>query len=315
MKNLIPIESIQERDIDLLLLEELYSSKKFRKWFLDNTVGNKYSWGKFEGVWHSLSDSELGESDLVIRFSGKDNKGHLFLIEDKIDASFQPEQPLRYKQRGERYIKDKECNNFSTVLVAPKKYIKDNADFDFVIEYEQIKDWFLKQKDLKERAKYKIEVLNTAIEKSRRGYRPIPDERASGFWRSYWTLANQIAPELGMKEPRNDIPAGSSFIVFRPRLLPKDMKLYHKVVHGFVDLEFTGKGGQIDVLEKKYKALLNHGMTIEKTNKSAVIRLTTERLNLQEDIDQQKEFVVRAIKRAKELTKWAESNIINRINV
>jgi len=43
MKSLIPIESIQERDIDLLLLEELYSSKKFRKWFLDNTVGNKYS--------------------------------------------------------------------------------------------------------------------------------------------------------------------------------------------------------------------------------------------------------------------------------
>jgi len=199
--------------------------------------------------------------------------------------------------------------------VAPKKYIKDNADFDFVIEYEQIKDWFLKQKDLKERAKYKIEVLNIAIEKSRRGYRPIPDERASGFWRSYWTLVNQIAPELGMREPKNDIPAGSSFIVFKPRVLPKDMKLYHKVVHGFVDLEFTGKGDQIGILEKKYKLLLNRGMTIEKTNKSAVIRMTTERLNLQKDINKQKEFTVRAIEKAKELIKWVESNIINKINV
>lgn len=309
MENLIPIEAIQERDIDLLMLEELYSSDKFRKWFLENTIGNRLSGSKFLGAWHSLDKASLGESDLVMKFSGKDNKGHLFLIENKIDASFQPEQPLRYRQRGERYIKDKECGNYTTVLIAPKKYIKENVDFDFIIEYEQIRDWFLRQKDLKERTKYKVEVLNIAIEKSRRGYTAIPDEKTSAFWRSYWELANQIAPELGMKEPKRDIPVGSASIILKPKALGKEVYLVHKIDRGFVDLEFPGKGGQIDAFGKKYKPFLEQGMSIERAHKSAVIRMITRRLNLQEDFAKQKEHVVRGIETARGLLLWAESHI------
>lgn len=190
--------------------------------------------------------------------------------------------------------------------MAPKKYIKDNVDFDFVIEYEQIRDWFLKQKDLKERAKYKIEVLNIAIEKSRRGYTPIPDEKTSAFWRSYWNLVDQIAPELGMKEPKRDIPAGSTFIIFHPKELSKGLSLVHKVDRGFVDLEFAGKGNQLDVFERKYKPFLKQGMAIERAYKSAVIRIVIERLNLQKDFNKQKELIIKAIDKAKELTEWAK---------
>ena len=36
MHNILPIESIQERDIDLLLLEELNCNAKFCKWFVNS---------------------------------------------------------------------------------------------------------------------------------------------------------------------------------------------------------------------------------------------------------------------------------------
>ena len=309
MKTLLPIESIQERDIDLLLLEELYSSEAFRAWFIEHTIKSAQKRGQYCWVMHSLCMGDLGESDLAMKYTGKDNKGYLFLIENKIDASFQPQQAMRYCHRGEKYIKEKECDAYCTVLVAPKKYIRDNEDFNFVIQYEAIKEWFLARKELGDRAKYKAEMLDIAIEKSRRGYRPIPDEKTIAFWRAYWELANEIAPELKMKEPRKDIPVGSSWIFFKPNSLKKGLCLIHKANHGYVDLEFTGKGEQIDILQNKYGSVLKKEMLLEKTNKSAVIRLPVKPLNTQGDFNKQKDFAIAALQKAQELLAWQAENV------
>lgn len=308
MKDLIPIEAIQERDIDLLLLEELYCSFKFREWFIEKTIGKNKSFIKFLGIWHSLNKANLGESDLVMKFLRKDNKAHLFLIENKIDASFQPAQPLRYKQRGEKYIKEGECVSYSTVLIAPKKYIRDNEDFDFVIEYEQIRDWFNNQAPQDKRAEYKAKIFSLAIEKSRRGYRPIPDEKATNFWHAYWQISKEIAPELGLKEPKKDIPAGSTFIIFKPKVLPKDISLVHKIDRGFIDLEFRNKGSQIEAFKEKYQQFLEEGMIIERAHKSAVIRVFTEVLSFDKDFDKQRQSVIDGIKKAKNLLQWFVKN-------
>lgn len=309
MKDLLPIEAIQERDVDLLLLEELYSSKSFRSWFIANTIGNSRLCGKFVGAWHSLGTSDLGESDLILKFTGTYNKGYLFLIENKVDAIFQPKQQLRYRNRGKTYIQEKECEAFSTVLVAPKAYITPGEDFDFIIEYEQIKDWFNRQKGLGLRTKYKVELLNAAIEKSRRGYRPIKDDKTASFWEKYWELANKIAPELGMKEPKNDIPIGSSFITFKPKDVSLGLRLVHKLEKGFADLEFSGKGNSLNWLNKKYNHLLEKDMSIKKTYKSAVVRISVDKLNLQENFSSQKESVTKALKALKRLNIWAKNNI------
>ena len=56
---------MSERDIDLLLLEEIWSSSDFRDWLfqslgfpVDQQIG-------LIGAWHSLS-ADTGESDLVV---------------------------------------------------------------------------------------------------------------------------------------------------------------------------------------------------------------------------------------------------------
>jgi len=140
LENIIPIEAIQERDIDLLLLEEIKSNRSFTDWFLSKTIGKTENY-KFIGAWHSLYQVGLGESDLVFKIKNK-SKGIIFLIENKIDADFQSEQADRYQKRGQSRKEDGECDIFHTVLVAPKRYIKQNDDFDYIIRYEMIKNGF-----------------------------------------------------------------------------------------------------------------------------------------------------------------------------
>lgn len=62
------IECIAERDIDLLLLEELHVSAAFRTWLVGQTFGPVVHCNTFLGAWHSVCHPTLGESDLVVRF-------------------------------------------------------------------------------------------------------------------------------------------------------------------------------------------------------------------------------------------------------
>jgi hypothetical protein len=69
LKNLIPVEAVQERDIDLLFLEEVISNVNFRDWLLEQFKQKPESF-KFLGVWHSLSQVGLGECDLAFKCRG-----------------------------------------------------------------------------------------------------------------------------------------------------------------------------------------------------------------------------------------------------
>lgn len=309
MKNLIPIEAIQERDIDLLLLEEFYCSEDFRGWFIKNTVGETFPYKNFGGAWHSLTHAELGESDIVVKYVDRDKKGYFFLIENKIDALFQPDQAKRYQQRGKEYIERGECVDFAAVLVAPGDYIENNQDFDFVITYEHIRDWFIDAVHLKERGKYKVEVLKAALEKYRRGYQPIGHEPTTLFWKKYWQLCGKNAPELGMKEPRHNIPAGSSWFYFHPDGLEANYKLCHKGDRGFVDLQLSGKGNETEELKKQFKSALTKEMAIVKANKSAAIRIKVDKIDVQGDFDSQSDKIINALEKSKELVRWSKKNL------
>ena len=86
------IEAVSERDIDLLLLEELVSSPVFRKWLVDKVYQDDQPAGQLVGVWHSVSRDSLGESDLV--YVEQDEEGRrAILIENKIDAVHNRNRP------------------------------------------------------------------------------------------------------------------------------------------------------------------------------------------------------------------------------
>ena len=63
------IEAVRERDIDLLILEELYAKTGFEKLFLEEI---KYPNFSFSKAYRSVTTAGLGETDIQVEFtSGK----------------------------------------------------------------------------------------------------------------------------------------------------------------------------------------------------------------------------------------------------
>ena len=272
------IEAVNERDIDLVLLEELTVSQCFASWFAENIFEINGVYIKTIGVWHSITDSQLGESDLVFIFQNTEGEKYAVLIEDKIDAVAQPEQAKRYKKRGDKGKESKIWDSFKTCLVAPQHYIdseRDATQYDKRISYEQIRDWFIdKSNSIPDdmRYKYKARLMDEAIEQNRRGYMMIPNEKVSIFWRSYWGYAEKHYPKLKMKRP-GQRPADSGWIYFTPDILNKSFRIVHKLGRSCVDLQIAGAAGHLDELSKKYQSIVTEDMEFVTANKSAAIRI------------------------------------------
>lgn len=114
----------------------------------------------------------------------------LILIENKIDAAFTDRRSERYCERGEVYKLEKACHDFATVLIAPESYLQNSHGFDLTISYEKLKNWFVRQKS--DRANYKAEVLNSAIERKRRGYQRIKNDEVASFQHQFYLLSEAL---------------------------------------------------------------------------------------------------------------------------
>lgn len=265
-------KSIRERDVDLLLIEELTVTPPFREWLLDALEIDSRSVDEVLGVWHSVSDTELGESDVEVGLQLNGGRRLLLLIENKIDASFQDAQLQRYRERGRKAV-DGNWDEFSTVLFAPRSYLATARETDVVdgtLAYEDVREWF-DARDAR-RAAYKADVLTEAIEQNRRGYVSEPDEAVTAIHRQYWAIANEAFPELGMEQP-DGVPSGNLWVRFKPRALPADVQLVHKMGRGDVDLQFSGAAESAEEFVEKYEPQLEQDMRIERTGKSMAVRI------------------------------------------
>ena len=301
----LKISSVSERDIDLLLLEEFMSSSDFCQRFLD-TIGIHDRKCRFAAGERSATD-ETGESDLEIGFDGPDKRRLLFLIENKINAQFQPKQAQRYRERGCNYYRNGKCQEFTTVLFAPAAYFStERMGFDKRVDYEQAKDWIEGSNLPAGRSLYKAALLSLAIEKSSSRYQAT-DPQVTKFWREYWGLCMDDAPELGMPEP-GPKPAGSTFIYFLDADIPDGLSLVHKLHKGFFDLQFAGRGGDTAKMGIEYGHLLSEGMRIDRAEKSAVIRICVPSMSVARAFAEQKDAAFEAWKEGRRLLQWVQEN-------
>ena len=289
------IEAVTERDIDLLLLEELNVSNDFSSWFY-SVVTNNDSAPLCEGAWHSISDAALGESDLVVIYEN----GVALLIENKIDALAQPEQAVRYKARGEKGVKTGLWNSFVTCMVAPSLYLKKEKDaniYDSNLSYEKIASWFSSQDAFECRAKYKSYIIAEAIEQNRRGYTVIPDRQATEFWAKYWAFSSRQYPELEMKKPGIK-PANSDWPDFRPSVLNNRFSIVHKLGRGDVDLQLAGMAGKLEYLKS---LLADLELEVVKAGKSAAVRIKVNPINKFSSFESQKNIAIEGLDAARRL--------------
>ena len=117
------INKFLERDIDLLLAEELRVNETFGEWMMgqlgltDHVV--------CPAIHTNVSVIEDGsEADVVATFVARNGGHHRVFIENKIDAILMPEQLQRYMRRGEGEQRRGLVTAFSVVFFTPSAYLR-----------------------------------------------------------------------------------------------------------------------------------------------------------------------------------------------
>lgn len=294
MRELIKLSYVAERDIDLLLLEELNVNEQFASWFLHQASPSDSCATRCMGAWHSVTHPQLGESDLEVIYED----GFAVLVENKVDAPAQPDQAVRYIQRGLAGQQAGLWQSFLTCIVAPSRYIDMNAEaqiYDTQISYEKIRDWFKSRGD--QRAEFSAYVLEQAIDQNRRGYSPIADDDVTQFWLSYWETASRDFPALEMSRPGAK-PSNSDWPDFRPKALVKELNIVHKMASGSVDLQVRSYG---DRLEEIGALVGDTNSEIVQAGKSAAIRMVVEPIDRFGSFEAQREAITNALEVATKL--------------
>ncbi len=273
-----------ERDIDILILEEIVFSQKFADIFLSK-VG--LSGAKVIEVEHSKTDIELGETDITVIVQNGGKK-HGLLIEDKIDAIAQPEQCKRYDDRGKLGVKNNDYDSYDVFIVAPEKYLKDNDEamkYPNKVLYEELVKYFSGKTDV--RSKFKLVQLEQAISHQRTGYKVVEVASVTRFWNNYIDYQNEKYGRL--MSLNNKGPKGAKSTWFTYKTVHKDVTIVHKTEKGYVDLSFRGGNGKIDKLVKWFEDDIENfkesGMTVETAGKSAVLRIKVSKVDVFDEFD------------------------------
>lgn len=260
------LDTVGEKDVDLLVVEELHASEPFRKWFLE-AVGEGAT--GFLGAWRSVTRFN-GESDVEVAFEDA-GATVLVLVENKIRADEQHRQAERYRGRGRRYVEVGTADRFLTCILAPDSYLDDDLrwKYDRVVTYEQLRSWFSGRDG--RRNGFKETVVAEAIELGRARYVKSTDEETRTFWRFYELLAADY-PQLEFSVSHTPA-SGTNWFRFTPASLPDDARITHKADRGAVDLSFDGRGPNVGRLRAALEDALDEDMHVTRTSKSASVRI------------------------------------------
>ena len=297
-QTIIPVESIRERDVDLILLEELSTDNSFCEWFIKELDLPDLT--SVNGAWRSISAFGLGETDILFSYNSNDKKIFV-LIENKLDTSFQNEQFNRYIKRADEYLTNKECDNAFAILIAPKLYCENQSDFENYLSYETIAtrlEFVGTRRNL-----FKSNLLQIATEKLRRGYQPVNSVPVQDFWHSYWRYKEENFPTLVMKEP-DIVPHNSDWpMLFDDRL--ENIVFYHKLGQGNTDATFRGFPEEV---EFKIKEQIPQWAKFEKHSKSFSIRVFSGKIDRTKEFDIQVDNVENGLKNLERIRNWIIEN-------
>ena len=274
------LQSVTERDIDMLLIEECQASELFRQW-LAAKVFSETKYKQKIGAWHSICETALGESDIIFIFENETGGASAILIENKISASAQPDQGNRYQKRGAVGQERGWWEDYKTCLVAPAKYLQSVMQteiYDVEIAYEDMISYFRDLLGEDERFEHKALVIEEGILQNRRGYQPEVDNALTQFAEEYFAFAHARHPELGMDIPKPR-PAGSTWMLFHPDGFPENVYVAHQMTAGFVKLFFRGAAKQFDSLQEQYAAIIPGNAQIELASKSVAITMEVPKIS------------------------------------
>jgi hypothetical protein len=197
MDTILTLTHATERDVDILLIEELKCSPAFVRWFsgLVAAKTNTTIVCKTSSVVHSKRRiHNRREIDITLSVHG-DGKRIVLLVENKLDTSEQPFQAESYRSEAGSLISHDEADAVFTVLVAPEAYAATastfSSKFDCLVTYEAIARFMderaqKERGELKDRLRHRHDLIQQAITKARRGYQPVRWSRSRHSTSSTW---------------------------------------------------------------------------------------------------------------------------------
>jgi hypothetical protein len=274
-------------------------------WFVGKLLGSGNGLVACIDARRSVTQS-TEKSDLEVDLVDVDASVTRLLIENKINAGLQPQQAHRYRQRGDGYLRNQDCEAFITIIAAPSHYFGNDTSakgFDLRCHYEDLLAWFQGAQHLGPRHHHKTSLLQSAIEKGTLGYQRVEDAASTEFWRLYWEAARVTAPRLELKKSGGK-PSRASFAHYRPTDLPPQTKIVHKLRRSGVDLQLAGLGRRVNEVHRTLGGFLEADMVIERASESAVVRIRVPKVEPQMPFAPQRSAVLPGIEAARRLHDW-----------
>ncbi len=229
------------------------------------------------------------------------------LVENKIDAQFQPDQGKRYSRRAKRWQAENPHTQVCTALLAPQEYVEqknlDSEFFDYHMCYEDVVNTLKDASD--PRTVFLAEALKEGIDAHRQGYTLVPHYAVTRMWRDIANISRTVALRLHMRTPKEK-PGRSTFIYFREAEgIPDSSKKVAVVMkgdRGFVDLQF--RATTPSDLSLIVSDLLEGDMSVEKAEKSASVRIRSRSIDFKGSPTDQVEEIRESLLNAERLRKF-----------
>lgn len=326
-----------ERDIDLLLVEELHVSLEFTEW-VTRHVGFDAPIASWDVKHSKRRTRHRREIDIFVEIKSPNGDLAALLIENKLDASEQPDQAESYRE--ELAVLTPAYARTAMIIVCPQAYRSEHSEFtgkfDAVIFYEEIAAFFREIQDevgsdLILRYQFRAAILDQAVHKHRRGYTPILDAVVGDFNARYVSLLADLAPEISpgpsMLKPAN--PRESTSMIFdqvkslagmpealRPRRFAHELGRGSDRRANYVAVTFGGWGAALPSIKERVEAdTRDIGAFFEtkrpnkaRPNPGLVMALPTEPVDNQGDFDAQRTALQHGIAAALRLRLWLLSN-------
>lgn len=295
--------SVQERDIDLLLLELIHTSPYFAKEFIA-LVG--LAGATVESGQHSVY-REHGETDVLL-IVGIENRRAAVMIEDKIGAPMQPDQCNRYHLRGDALCFDGTVDRYCTVLCAPAGYLRsvpDTERWDYRVSFEEVAE-ILKAATLNG-WEWKEAVLIAAAAKQTRA-READSRSSRAFDAIIAPLKNAYRDYILSQFPlltatRQEGRDREYFIGAVG--LPSGIRFKHAFFRGEVSLIF--ERGWVEKAESCLSGDLPEGVWAVRHGSEYHVRASVEVMDPQLPFDQQEDVAAQAIEKISSFVPLAQS--------
>lgn len=212
-----------ERDVDLLMVEEIVASRAFVEFLAVKSgwVGQIVDW-KVLHSYHRTVDRR--ETEIHVEVLDEVGRVGTMLIENKIAENEQPGQAKSYRSEIDRLRAN---GDFAVMLlICSKDYQTKNktfaSKFDVLVSFEEIRDHLDSRADLADeeqvrRLRHRANLFGQAIsKKARRTWEPIPLKVIGDFNQNYVSTLTKASLEIlpGHSMTKPSPPKGSTPMIF-----------------------------------------------------------------------------------------------------